>query len=88
MFANTKAYGTKPTSKKMVLKAKDSVQIPIDALPARVKLTLARYHIGDVIARYLSTVSPAKLSSEAVHDIKYTNCDNHEILIDIPRASL
>ena len=68
--AKIKAYVTKPVTNNKPLQAIDNTQMMIEACSTRVLVILARYHKGDVIARYRSIVRIHKLRREAVQHMK------------------
>lgn len=50
------------------------IQIVPEAIMTRLVLSLVRYSKGDVIARYRSTASAARLSNDAVQVMKKVKC--------------
>lgn len=69
-MAKMKAYMTNPVTNSKPLLANDKSQIKTDAWATLELVMLARYHMGEVMARYLSMVRMHKLRREAVQHIK------------------
>lgn len=68
--AKIKAYVTKPVANRAPLQEIDNTQMKMEACSTRVFVMLARYHMGEVIARYRSIVRMHRLRSEAVQHMK------------------